>query len=87
MKLLNRKRWPHLVTYADTWQGHTGHIYKAANWKYVGETKAHEVFVRCGKLMSKKIADKTYTRKQMIERGCEYLGSFSKHKFVHSTLG
>lgn len=37
--------------------------------------------------MSKKIADKTYTRKQMIERGCEYLGSFSKHKFVHSTLG
>ncbi len=32
MKLIDRTRWPVLVTYADTARGHTGAIYKATNW-------------------------------------------------------
>lgn len=36
MKLIDRDRWPVLVTYADTGQGHTGTIYKATNWTHDG---------------------------------------------------
>ena len=37
MKLIDRERWPVLVTYADTRMGHTGAIYKATNWRCDGE--------------------------------------------------
>lgn len=36
MRLIDRERWPVLVTYADTGQGHTGAIYKATNWTLDG---------------------------------------------------
>lgn len=36
MKLIDRDRWPVLVTYADTGQSHTGAIYKATNWTFDG---------------------------------------------------
>jgi hypothetical protein len=31
-------RFSHLVTYADEWANHTGGVYRAANWLYVGRT-------------------------------------------------
>ena len=31
IKLINKDKWHCLVTYADTWRGHTGSIYKATN--------------------------------------------------------
>lgn len=40
MRLIDRTRWPVLVTYADTALGHTGAIYLATNWTRQGETKA-----------------------------------------------
>jgi hypothetical protein len=32
-------KWVALVTFADESQGHTGTIYRATNWTYVGRTK------------------------------------------------
>lgn len=84
MRLIDRQRWPHLLTYADTWRGHDGGIYKATNWKYVGLTEPHAVFVRGGRVGSTKNGTKTKTHAQMKEAGYELVGRFAKHKFVHS---
>lgn len=32
MNLIDRGRWPVLVTYSDEGQGHTGHVYKCSGW-------------------------------------------------------
>lgn len=31
--LIDRGRWPVLVTYSDEGEGHTGHVYKCSGWK------------------------------------------------------
>jgi hypothetical protein len=31
-RLIDRGRWPILVTYSDEGQGHTGHVYKCSGW-------------------------------------------------------
>lgn len=31
--LIDRTRWPVLVTYSDEGQGHTGHVYKCSGWE------------------------------------------------------
>lgn len=35
----DEQKWVSLVTYADEFCGHTGAIYRAANWEYVGRMK------------------------------------------------
>lgn len=75
------KKWECLVTYADTWQGHTGGIYKATNWQYMGETKPSDVFQRKGKMMGRKRGPATFTKAEMINNGFNLIGSFAKHKF------
>jgi hypothetical protein len=32
-QLIDRTRWPVLVTYSDEGQGHTGHVYKCSGWE------------------------------------------------------
>ncbi len=32
VRLIDRTRWPVLVTYSDEGQGHTGHVYKCSGW-------------------------------------------------------
>lgn len=75
-------RWKCLVTYADTWQGHKGTIYKATNWEYMGETKPSPVFQNeSGKMMGRKRGKKNYTKIEMSELGFNEVGKFLKHKF------
>lgn len=38
--LIDRGRWPVLVTFNDVGQGHTGHVYKCSGWKRGEERKA-----------------------------------------------
>lgn len=40
--LIDRTRWPVLVTYSDEGQGHTGHVYKCSGWQQ--STKARRAF-------------------------------------------
>jgi hypothetical protein len=81
IRLIDRDRWPCLVTYADLWRGHTGAIYKATNWVYRGLTKPQPVYILDGRLVSRKAGPKTRTHEEMLRLGAEFLGLFPKHKF------
>lgn len=87
IKLIDRDRWPCLVTYADEWKGHLGTIYRAAGWQYLGLTKPEPTFVRNGVMISRKRGHRTFTRAEMIEQGAELIGSFARHKFVSVVAG
>jgi hypothetical protein len=82
IKLIDRARWPCLVTYADTWQGHTGGIYKATNWQFVGMTKPEAVFVKNGRMLARKAGPHTRTRREMEALGAVLIGRYAKAKFV-----
>lgn len=82
MKMIHSKTWECLVTYADTWQEHTGTIYKATNWEYMGLTKPSAVFQdEDGKMMGKKRGARNLTTQEMNLNGFEEVGKFAKHKF------
>jgi len=49
IKLIDPEKWHCLVTYADTWRKHTGAIYKATNWEYMGETKPSPAHLKWSK--------------------------------------
>jgi len=81
-KLIPKDRWPCLVTYADTWRGHTGGIYRAANWDYKGLTNPEETFTIKGEMVARKAGRRTRTRGQMLALGAESHGRHARHKFV-----
>ena len=83
MKMIDRQRWPCLVTYADTWQGHDGGIYKASNWKYEGQTSPEATWLLNGRMVARKAGPRTRTKAEMEGIGAEMIGRFSKHKYVH----
>jgi hypothetical protein len=80
-KMIDRERWPCLVTYADKWRGHTGTIYRSDNWEYVGLTKAERTYVLGGRMVARKAGPRTRTHAEMLAAGAVMVGSFSKHKF------
>lgn len=79
---IDSKRWPCLVTYADQWQGHSGGIYRADNWDYIGLTKPERTYTLNGRMIARKAGPKTRTHAEMLALGAECIGSFAKHKFV-----
>lgn len=81
-KLIPADVWPCLVTYADEWRGHTGAIYKADNWQYVGLTKPTRTYQINGRMTARKSGPNTRTHAEMLALGAQMIGSFSKHKFV-----
>lgn len=80
-------RWECLVTYADGWQGHTGAIYRAAGWEFVGITKPERIYVRDGVMVARKAGPKTRTHAEMLALGAECIGAFPKHKFIKVLRG
>lgn len=75
-------RWPVLVTWADTERGHTGAIYRAANWAYLGLSEPSEVWTDAGgRRVARKAGPKTRTHGEMRELGHVFLGYFRKHRF------
>ena len=82
-RLIRRdKRFVSLVTYADESQGHTGQIYRAANWTYVGRTGPYPRWVdKTGKQVAAK-ATKNRVKAEMEALGHTKVGSYFKHKFV-----
>lgn len=74
--------WRTVVTWADEGEGHTGAIYRAANWEYLGRTKpAWRYRAPDGRLMSKKRGRVTYSHAAMLEMGYSPEGPYRKHKF------
>jgi hypothetical protein len=82
-RLIDRKAWPCLVTYADEWRGHTGAIYRADNWKYEGRTKPERVYQLDGRMIARKAGPRTRTNAEMLALGAVMVGAFAKHKFTH----
>ena len=84
VKLIARDgRFRCLVTYADTWQGHTGAIYKATNWEYIGPTKPERRWLNpaTGQLVSKYCGGVSRSVEEMQAMGCELVGSYATHKY------
>ena len=76
------KRFVSLVTYADESQNHTGGVYAAANWTYVGRTGPYPRWLtKEGKQVANK-ATVNRTKQQMENLGHIKVGSFYKHKYV-----
>lgn len=76
-------RFVSLVTYADESQGHTGAIYRAAGWKYVGRTGPYVKWV--DPVSGRQVACKATvnrTKAEMEALGHVRVGAFYKHKFV-----
>jgi hypothetical protein len=73
--------WDVLVTYADERQGHSGAIYKATNWRYIGESVA-DSWVIDGQQVTRKAGPKTRTRSEMLALGAEELAPMPKRKFA-----
>ena len=74
--------WDCLVTYADGWRGHTGSIYRATNWEYMGLESLEPTWVSSGGcLVARKAGPKTRTRSEMEALGHTCIGKFAKHKF------
>lgn len=44
-RLIDRTRWPVLVTYSDASAGHTGYVYKCSGWRAVDENLAQTLTV------------------------------------------
>jgi hypothetical protein len=83
MRLIDRERWPCLVTYADEAQGHTGTIYRACNWEYKGTTAPEPVFYKNGRMIARKAGPHTRTRAEMEALGAVMTGKSVKYRFVH----
>lgn len=84
IKRIKRDGWVRcLLTYADEWRGHTGVIYKATNWEYLGLTKPKPVWVNkeTGRMHADKTAAGWRSNAEMRDMGCELLGTWRKHKF------
>lgn len=77
------RRFVSLVTYADESQGHTGNVYRASGWDYVGRTGPYPRWIdpKSGRQVANK-ATVNRTKAQMEALGFVKQGSFYKHKFV-----
>lgn len=85
MRLLDRERWPTLLTYADTRHGHTGAIYRATNWECIGVVKGADNWRHpaTGEQRGRKTTGRSRTRAEMLAAGFEPLPPAPKIKFVH----
>jgi len=83
MRLIDRTRWPVLVTYADEWQGHSGTIYKAAGWTECGKSKTERRYILNGRMVSRKAGPRTRTKQEMLDLGAKCVGSFCAVRFIH----
>ena len=78
----NDGRFFSLVTYADEAQGHTGGVYKSANWTYVGRTGPYPRWVNKDGAQVAPKSTVNRTKAQMEELGHKKIGSYHKHKYV-----
>lgn len=75
-----------LVTYADTWRGHSGAIYRASNWEYRGLTDGTQVWItKEGKMISRASVrnGRDYEHlHDLRDDGGVPMGTFPKHLFT-----
>jgi hypothetical protein len=67
-----------IVSYADTAQGHTGQIYKAGNWVYLGAINPPHIMIG-----SKVVHRRTVSSKYGTTVGTKSIATKPKHKFAY----
>lgn len=82
MRLLDRERWPVLLTYADTHHGHTGAIYKATGWQLDAVTNAGSYFVKDGRQVGRKRGSRNISAARLRSEGYVEVKA-DKLRFVH----
>lgn len=83
LRTLNtERRWTCCVTYADESQAHTGTIYRATNWQYLGPTRAEPRWEDAEGRQVSRLSTKTRRVKTMSELGFRMVGKYRKHKFA-----
>lgn len=82
-RLIDRERYPVLVTWADTNQGHDGTIYRADNWICDSTTSGGDVYLDpvTGRQVARR-ATRTRTAAEMIALGYVRAGSLPKIRYV-----
>lgn len=86
-RAIDRAKWPILLTYADTGEGHTGSIYKADNWECLGEVPAGDTWTfPDGKMRGRKRGGRTMTRSEMFAAGAIERPAKPKIKFVRREM-
>jgi hypothetical protein len=84
MRLIDRQRWPWLLTYADANLGHTGAIYRATNWTDMGDTDAGDTWLTPdGQQVGRKRGGRTLLAAEMTTAGLIRSPKAKKRKFVH----
>lgn len=76
------RRYLALVTYADTWRGHEGTVYKATGWEPAGDTEPQPVWVDANGRLVSTFSTKTRPAAAMRAMGAEMIGRYVKHRFV-----
>lgn len=84
MRLLDRKAWPTLLTYADTRHGHTGAIYLATGWTLDARVNSGAYFVHeaTGKQVGRKRGKRNIPVAELRAAGYGEVRS-DKLRFVH----
>jgi hypothetical protein len=72
-----------VLSYADTWQGHQGRIYRGANWEYTGLVAGDKTWTdpRTGRLVAQRRGNRTLTDAEMAARGYQDHGYHPKHRY------
>lgn len=85
MRLLDRARWPVLLTYADTREGHTGTIYRATNWMCIGPVPGSDAWQHrvTGERRGRKRGARNLSAAEMVAAGFDQLPRLPKIKYVH----
>lgn len=84
MRLVDRSRWPWLLTYSDTGRGHTGAIYRATNWTDLGDTDAGDTWLTPdGRQVGRKRGGHTFRADEMTAAGLVLSPKAKKRKFIH----
>jgi hypothetical protein len=77
-----------IVSYADRGQGHTGIIYQAMNWVYVGQSQSSQYKIK-GKLVHKRTIRSKYGRedieylRKVVDKNIELVAVAGKHKYLY----
>lgn len=85
MRRIDRAKWPTLLTYADTREGHTGAIYRATNWTCLGEVRGSDAWQHAGtgERRGRKRGGRNLSTVEMTEAGFVRLPTMPKIKFIH----
>lgn len=87
MRMLDRDRWPTLLTYADTALGHTGAIYRATNWIHLGEVPGSDNWIDGdGVRRGRKRGGRNLSAEEMRALGFTKLPPLPKVKFIHRVV-